>query len=159
MPTIAGNVESKSRKGNSIKVDGNWYGCFKSADLDHVEWKDDVKFSYEVKGDYRNIKGPVTTGAASSSPAASGGKPSGGFSNVGVELGHAANLAMRMMEQDNEVDAVGSTAYYKQFSVYTEDMYKLMKALRVKVSAPEYTSDVKPTAPKAPEVSDDEDLF
>ena len=156
MPTIAGKVESKSRKGNSIKVDGNWYGVFAAADLDHVNWKDDVKFSYEVKGDYRNIKGPVVTTAGGASAPSGGGKVVNG--NLGVELGHASNLAMRMMEQAGTAP-VGTTDYYKQFAEYTVDMYKVMQGLRAKVSAPDFSSDttksVKPDIVPIPAEEDD----
>jgi hypothetical protein len=146
MPTIQGKVESKSRKGNSIKIDGDWYGCFSPADLNHVEWKDEVKFSWEPKGEYKNIKGPVVVvgsdsgggGGSSAAPVRNG--------NLGVELGHASNLAMRMMEQNASLGcAVGSTDYYKKFAEYTVDMYRVMQGLRVKVSAPDFSSDAKMT--------------
>jgi hypothetical protein len=146
MPTIQGKVESKSRKGNSIKVDGEWYGCFSPADLSHVEWKDEVKFSWEAKGEYKNIKGPVVvTGADSGAGGSAPSKSPTRNGNLGVELGHASNLAMRMMEQATVCPEAGSTDYYKKFAEFTVDMYKVMQGLRTKVSAPDFTSDVKTT--------------
>ena len=158
METLSGKVESKSKKGNSIKVDGEWYSTFSSDDLDHVEWKDDVVFNWELaKGKYRNIKGKVRvsgSGAGTASPAAS----KGGWSNTGVELGHAANLAMRMMEQGTP-PTVGTPEYYKQFLKYTEDMYKLMKGVRAKVDAGEAVTGGD-TTPEATQVEEDEtELF
>jgi hypothetical protein len=62
---VEGVVESNSRDGKSIKVNGVWYSSFKPIDS-AVAWKDEVKFNCEEKekpsgGDpYRNIKGVVT---------------------------------------------------------------------------------------------------
>lgn len=162
MDKVTGNVESKSRKGNSIKVGGDWYSTFKSQDLDHINWKDDVEFLYEQKGEYKNIKGKVTktAGGGSVSNTSGGGKP---FSNLGVELGHASNLAMRMMEQEVEGAEVGTAAYFKQFVTYTDQMYKVMKSLRAKH---EIGEDPKPVIKEeskavkaAPVEEDDDDLF
>ena len=161
MPTIQGKVESKSRKGNSIKIDGDWYGCFSPADLNHVEWKDEVKFSWEAKGEYKNIKGPVVvtgadSGAGGSAPSASPVRNG----NLGVELGHASNLAMRMMEQNASLGCtIGSTEYYQKFAEYTVDMYKVMQGLRTKVSAPDFTSDVKKDVEPVPVDPAVEDIF
>ena len=159
MEKVAGKVESKSRKGNSIKVNGDWYSTFKAEDLSHVEWKDEVEFLYEQKGQYKNIKGRVTKtgssgGASNASNNSGGGGNRGGYSSVGVELGHAANLAMRMMEQVEEgvSPIVGTPEYYKQFIEYTESMYKVMKAVRAKVE-----SGGESPAP-APAKSDDSDI-
>lgn len=73
---------------------------------------------------------------AGSAPAKSGG--GGGYSSLGVEVGHASNLAMRMMEQDRMdcPHSVGSTEYYKLFIERTETVYKLMGGLKKKLGAP-----------------------
>jgi hypothetical protein len=101
---------------------------------------------------------------------ASGGSvsPSKSFKSntLGVELGHAANLAMQMLGQQGinlDGDGVGSPSYYKDFVTYTEQIKKLMSGLRAKyeagdsevtdfkakemppvgsVSAPEVTADI-----------------
>ena len=160
MSNVSGMVESKSRKGNSIKVDGDWYSTFKAEDLNHVNWKDNVVFAFEQKGEYKNIKGKVQrSGGSSASPAKSGG----GYSTLGVEMGHASNLAMRMMEQhmnanlDSAIE-IGSPEYYKQFLTYTETVYKLMRQLKAKHE--ESNEKVVPVATKSEktELSDD-DIF
>lgn len=164
MEIVKGNVASKSRKGNSIKVNDDWYSCYSASDLDHVNWKDDVEFMYEQKGKYKNIKGDVTV--TSKGGSSGGSKPSGGggYNNTGVELGHASNLAMRMMEQGwvNEAGpaAVGSPEYYKQFAEYTMGMYKVMKMLRGKVDAGELETTKSETKTPPPSTDiDDEDIF
>jgi len=158
MPTIQGKVESKSRKGNSIKIDGDWYGTFSPADLSHVEWKDEVKFSWEPKGEYKNIKGPVVVTGADSGAGSSPSSSPTRNGNLGVELGHASNLAMRMMEQASS-PTVGSTEYYRMFAEFTEDMYKVMQGLRAKVSAPDFTSDVVKKLDPEPVADPVEDIF
>lgn len=164
METIKGVVETKSRKGNSIKVGDDWYSTFKSADLDHIEWKDEVEFVYVQKGDFKNIKGRVqkVSGGGTATATSGGGKP---YSNLGVELGHASNLAMRMMEQSFSEDncpVVGTAEYYKQFMDYTEKMHKVMSAIRAKHESdgdatPVIKEESKPVK-ATPEVEDD-DLF
>ena len=162
MEIVKGNVASKSRKGNSIKVGDDWYSVYSAKDLEHVNWKDDVEFMYEQKGKYKNIKGDVTV--TSKGGSSGGSKPSGGsgFSNTGVELGHASNLAMRMMEQTERTLTVGSPEYYKQFADYTMGMYKVMKMLRGKVDAgdldPPKKEEPKPKSEDL-DFASDEDIF
>lgn len=165
MEKVTGVVESKSRKGNSIKVEGEWYSTYKSADLDHVNWKDTVEFLWEAKGEYRNIKGKVEKLSGGSAPASSGAaKPA--YSNLGVEVGHASNLAMRMMEQRGALadtaGVIGSPEYYREFTEYTVNMYKVMKAIRSKVESADHASKSAPKpAPKEPSSADVDvdDLF
>ena len=145
MNKVTGKVESMSKKGNSIKVGGEWYSVAPQAAstaLKGVQWKDEVEFLYEQKGQYKNIKGvvTVTSGAGHGVSGGSGGRASGGYSNLGVEVGHAANLAIQMMEQrlilTNDSVVVGSKDYYKDFAQYTLEMYKVMKGIRAKLEAP-----------------------
>ena len=99
---VSGVVESKSKKGNSIKVDGEWYGTFNASDLP-AEWKDNVTFEYNMDktGRYRNIvKGSVKVLDSAGASAVTGGGAAPRSNNMlGVELGHASNLAMRVTEQ------------------------------------------------------------
>jgi hypothetical protein len=140
MEVIEGAVQSKSRKGNSIKVNDEWYSTFDASDLDHVQWKDVVEFKWEAKGKYRNIKGAVrkvSSGGSSGGGSKASAKP---WSNVGVEIGHASNLAMRMMEQlQNDGEGghpeIGTAEYFRMFTMHTVNVYKVMKAIRSKVEA------------------------
>lgn len=76
MPTISGSVESKSRDGKSIKVQGNWYSCFLPVIIANANVGDLITFEYTEKPSadgarvYKNIKGvPQINGGASSGPA------------------------------------------------------------------------------------------
>ena len=157
MEIVKGIVASKSRKGNSIKVGDDWFSTFKSEDLDHVNWKDEVEFMYETKGKYKNIKGRVEVKSGGSAPVESKG---GGYSNLGVEIGHASNLAMRMMEQGDFKDEVGSAWYFKRFAEYTKDMYKVMQVIRKNIERGD-NEDKEPvkTKPKVEADVDMDDIF
>lgn len=160
MEAVKGAVESKRRDGKGIKVEGEWYSVFSASDLSHVDWKDEVEFLYDQKGRYRNIKGKVTVvgkgGGASASGGASAPKRSVGYSNLGVELGHASNLAMRMMEQAKwSGDDVGTAEYFKEFVDYTEKVYRVMAALRGKYEG----RPVAGIADDLPSTEEMEDLF
>lgn len=138
MEKVTGLVESKSRKGNSIKVNGEWYSVFSSADMP-AEWKDTVDFLWEPDktGAYKNIKKgtiKVLSGGDSGAPSGSSGYTPPKFNNLGVELGHAANLAMEMTLQSSHggEGQVGSTEMYKFWMEHTDNIYKMMKGLRAK---------------------------
>ena len=139
MPTITGKVESMRRDKKGVKVNGEWYSSFNA--ISGVEWKDEVEFEFEQKGRYNNIKGAVrklgSGGGGSNSGKYSGsGNRSTGYSNVGVEVGHASNLAMRMMEQRIQMEdniEIGSTDYYKMFMEDTKNVHKIMTALRASI--------------------------
>lgn len=154
MDTVTGVVSAVKRDGKAICVDDNWYSSWDA--ISGVNKGDSVVFNYIKKGQYNNIKGKVrveNSGVGSNSPA----RPA--YSNLGVEMGHASNLAMRMIEQyidsGNELE-VNSPAYWKLFMEYTTNMYEVMK--RLKASKEEAQQSVKPTPSKS-EVSDDEDIF
>lgn len=68
MSTISGKVESKSRNGTGIKVQGNWYNGSPST-LAAIEWKDMVTITVDGK----NIISAQKDGGESAAPAASGG--------------------------------------------------------------------------------------
>jgi len=87
MPTISGSVESKSRDGKSIKVQGNWYSCFLPVIIANANVGDAITFEYTEKPSadgsrvYKNIKGVPQInggGGAPSAPAhahSNGGQP------------------------------------------------------------------------------------
>jgi hypothetical protein len=82
--------------------------------------------------------------------------------NLGVEVGHASNLAMRVMEMKTSLPSVaGTTDFYKDFIKETETIYKLMKGLKVKLGDAPAPSPVVETSPKKEEkapVEETEDL-
>lgn len=132
METVSGKVESKSRKGNSIKVNGEWYGTFSADELAHVNWKDEVVFNYVTKGDYRNIKGKVRV--SSSGGPASSASSSRGNSMLGVELGHASKLAMdaTIARYSNHTSNICTPEFFKEWLKNTETVHGVMKGLRAK---------------------------
>lgn len=152
MSTITGKVESMRRDKKGVKVNGEWYSSFNP--ISGVEWKDEVEFEFEQKGRYNNIKGAVrklgSGGGGNNSGQYSGaGNRSYGYSNVGVEVGHASNLAMRMMEQrissEDNIE-IGSTEYFKMFMEDTKNVHKIMTALRASIEKgdkPEPKSEVQ----------------
>jgi hypothetical protein len=160
LKTVSGVVASKSRKGNSIKVGDDWYSTFNASDLSHVNWKDTVSFSYVLKGEYRNIKGKVKITATDDSP-----KSKGGYSNLGVELGHASKLAMDMSTHKFAADDVGSPEFYKFWMNETQTIHKAMSALRTRMAEPKAEAKeeviVKKTEPEdTPTMAvTEEDLF
>jgi len=131
MPNVTGTVQSKSRKGNSIQVDGEWYSVYAAADMP-ADWKDEVSFNWDFdkSGKYRNIaKGTVKVLNSGGGGARTVSK---GFSNLGVELGHASNVAKDMAIAKFPASEVGSTAFYKFWLDETQKVYDLMKGLRTK---------------------------
>lgn len=102
---------------------------------------------------------------SSTAPAVASAAPkSGGYSSLGVEVGHASNLAMRMMEQgDTHRGDIGSPEYYRQFAQYTQDVYKLMAGIKKKLGAapeeaPAPKVEDKPEAAPEPVAAVEDDL-
>jgi len=156
METISGTVEAVRKDRKGLCINDVWYSSW---DALSVGKGDEVVFNYaEVeKGGrtFRNIKGKVRVSGKATPK--SGGSYSKGYSNIGVELGHAANLAMRMMEQiPHPRSEVGSTDYMTQFSKFTHDMYQVMKGMRDVIENPQ-----NPVAKSETTDKDDEedDLF
>lgn len=124
METITGVVESVRKDRKGMCVNGQWYSSW---DALSVNTGDEVLFNYVEKGTFKNIKGKVRV-TGSKPVTSSGGGKSGGYSNLGVEIGHAANLAMEMMKQDKiELD---SEEYYGTFATRTVSMFNAMKEIR-----------------------------
>ena len=157
MEMYKGSVASKSKKGNSMKGDdGEWYSLFAAEDF-KGEWKDQVEFlwEYDKSGKYRNIKkgSMKVTGDSGSSYT-----PPKKFNNLGVELGHAANLAMTLtLAGDFEP---GSKDMYKFWMEHTDNVYKMMKGIRARYEEPakEVKEAVAPS-PVAKEAVTEDDLF
>lgn len=173
MSKVTGKVESMRRDRKGVKVDGQWYSSF--SPITDVEWKDEVEFEYEQKGKYANIKGTVRKLASSGGSGNSGGNAGrggsvSGYSSLGVELGHASNLAMRMMEQRGAGSVggtldVGSAEYYKQFMEDTKNIFKVMKGMRAWAETDDGAKEKPRASPVKSEEPDvnfggvDEDIF
>lgn len=141
MAMVNGVVEGVSTKFEGkvgILVNGKWYNT-------KTEWApsplpnkgDNVSFDDGGKNFIKKLK--VTGGA----PAAGSG---GGYgkANIGIEVGHASNLAMRMMEQwvnQETLDDnwIGSEEYFKMFTDNTLTIYRLMQGIRKSVERGEGT--------------------
>lgn len=159
-----GVVEAVSTKFDkySVLVDGEWYRTkmewakVKPNRGDTIEFDDGgSKFLSKVK--------IVSAGSGSSGGTAGSAKPD---YNLGVELGHASNIALRvinkMIDTGNLEAPVGSTDYYKAFVEQTETVYEIMKGLKNKHSGKPVLKTDTPSAPKTvAEVTDltEDDLF
>ena len=170
METVSGTITAVRKDRKGFQIDNNdWYSSW---DPVTAERGDNVVFNYVQKGQYKNIKGKVNvSGSTGSAPVKAGGAKPNNF-NLGVELGHAANLAQRVLEVmycEDQLDAadveVGSPKYWAIFNEQTLRAYKVMKALRKKVEGgseedevPEVTVKVA-APPPTPAPEDVEDLF
>lgn len=78
MNKLSGEVTNVSRDGKRVQVDGSWYSAFASSQMPSggVSVGDWVNFTYVQKGEYNNIKGSVTKGAAPASRPTTGAAPS-----------------------------------------------------------------------------------
>lgn len=63
---VSGVVQAKTGNGKSIKVNGDFYGAYRTTELDGINKGDNVSFEYEFSkcGKWRNIKGDITVSAA-----------------------------------------------------------------------------------------------
>jgi hypothetical protein len=165
MGVQSGTVEAVSTKFDKLSVLVNevWYSTkqefaeewtYKPEKGDLIQFDDGgKKFLKKVN---KLGSGEVTGGSVS---------PSKSFKSntLGVELGHAANLAMTMTLKAYPPESIGTPEFYKTFVEYTEQCKKLMSGLRAKheggdsevtdfkakemppvgsVSAPEVTADI-----------------
>lgn len=154
METVSGTVTAvrKDKKGFQVD-DGEW---FSSWDPVSVNRGDSVVFNYKTKGSFKNVAGKIRIDTSAAPAPKSGGRKD---YNLGVELGHAANLAQRVMEVmycEDQMDAseveVGSAKYWATFSEQTLRAYKVMRALRSKVEGGDDTPDESPVESKPAEV-------
>jgi hypothetical protein len=141
MAMVKGLVENVSTKWDkySIQVNGAWYGT--KMEWAHVQpSKGDLVEFDDGGGKYTKNLSIVTKGAGgtygSPKPSA-GGK--GGYSNLGVELGHAANLAIQIALAGGT--EAGSTDFYKAFAQNTRKCYAIMKGLREEFENPAETPE------------------
>lgn len=154
---VIGIVEAKAVKGmnTSILIGGEWYSSYKGAGLASVEKGSTVDFLWkpDAKGmGFRNIiASTVKNLGGSASPAPAGGPARAytpaakAYSTLGVELGHASNLAMEMcLKMDKDITP-GTDEFYKAWVHHTDKIFTIMQKIRAskeKAEAP---------AAKAPE--------
>jgi hypothetical protein len=134
METVTGQVDAVRKDGKGLCIDDVWYSSWDGL---QVSKGDTVVFNYVKKGQYNNIKGKVRV--SSGGPAPSSSAPAKKDFNLGVEMGHASNLAMRMMEQtlmhsfppeQEQALEVGSDEYFRKFMEYTDNIYEIMKRMK-----------------------------
>jgi hypothetical protein len=160
MTQHTGIIEFVSHKYDkyAIKLEGQegWYNT-KQEYADEWDYKpkqgDEVTFDDGGKKYFSKHK--VLKQSAGVAP--SGGKSKGGgWSNVGVEVGHASNLAMRVMEQRlagvASEPTVGSTEYWKQFAQDTMKIHGLMAKIKDSVEGKTEAVPAKEAEPAQPEV-------
>ena len=163
MAMVKGKVEAVSTKFDkySVLVNDTWYAT-------KMEWakvkpnKGDIIMFDDKGGKFLTKVKVLDEASPGSAPSAGGGRYS---DNLGVELGHASNIAIRGMAQiDPETLVPFSKDWYQVFVKETENIYKIMKGLRNKYSGQpvvEVKSEAKePEEEKevTPEVTE-EDLF
>lgn len=159
METISGVVDAVRKDRKGLCINDVWYSSWDALTCNKG---DEVVFNSVAKGRFNNIKGKVNVASSGGGGSASRGPSGGGYSNLGVELGHASNLAMRMMEQEKwDVEMVGSKEYFSAFTKYTMDVYKVMKHIRESVStkSESETKTATPTKSSDDEDNDGDDLF
>ena len=117
MPTISGSVESKSRDGKSIKVQGNWYSCFLPVIIANANVGDAITFEYTEKPSadgsrvYKNIKGVPQInsngggGAATPAHAHSNGGPSVSNNRIEAKQGDVKVHTQRSIVRSHAITA------------------------------------------------------
>lgn len=127
--TIKGTVESKRKDGTAIKVNGEWYSAYKAIDLDHVNWKDEIEMDFVRKGRFLNVKGrPKVLSSGGGASGSSAPTARAGFSNAGVEVGHAWNSAVQIVLSTN--DASSTEDIIQECAVVAARVYAVCSSLR-----------------------------
>lgn len=157
MSTVKGVVEAVSTKYGkfSVMVNDTWYGT-------KMEWCDDTSIQKGDTIEFDNgggkfLKKVKRVSASSHGATPVSGSKSSGYSNIGVELGHASKLGFDVAIKLAEA---GSPEFYKLFIEHTENVYKIMKSLRAKYEAGDTpkVEKAEPT-PKEETPAPDEDIF
>ena len=139
MAIVTGVVEAVSTKFDkySIQVGGTWYST--KMEWAKVQPERGAEVSFDNGGGkfMKNVK--IISGGSGGSAGGSAGPAKGGFSTLGVELGHAANLAMQVSLQGSP-GSPGTPEFYKFFVEQTQTIFKVMKGLRKHYEEGEDTS-------------------
>jgi hypothetical protein len=128
MSTVNGTVEAISTKYGkfSIMVNDNWYGTKQEWAPNPLPNRGDVvEFDDGGKNFLKKLRIKSSGGGTTPSAAPAGGKR---FSTLGVELGHAANLAMEATLA--QVDPTKEEEFWKAFDRNTDIAFKLMQRKR-----------------------------
>lgn len=140
MALVTGTIEAVSHKFDkfSINVNGEWYSTKQEwAPSPEPNKGDTVSFDNGGKKFIKKLKVVGSGGAPSSSGGTGYSKP-----NLGIEVGHASNLAMRVLEMkvaDNVIDANDDETLYKLFTEHTQNIYRLMQGIRKSIETGEAT--------------------
>ena len=167
MSTVTGTIEAVSTKYDkfSVLVDGTWYGTKQEWAPDPLpKTGDKITFDNGGKKFLSKCKVMGSGGGGGAAPQGGGGKNNW---NLGVEVGHASNLAMRVTEmalREGDLEtAVGSEDFYRFFIKQSKDIYKLMAALKKSIDSEESSAALlegeKEARNKPKSEVSDKDLF
>ena len=132
---VTGTVEAISTKYDkfSIMVNDIWYGT-KQEYADNFKALpnrgDSVEFD---NGGKKFLSKLVIVGASASSGSPSSPAAKAPYSNLGMTLGHASNIGIKIALAGDTV--VGSTEFYSSFINSTETVHKIMTNLNLKHAA------------------------
>ena len=133
MAEVTGTVEvamNPNKYGKfSILVNEKWYNTNPEWIVNKPVKGDTVIFDDGGKTYIKNLR--ITGGSHGHSPAPAKAA-TGGYSTLGVELGHAANIATQMAINSFTASEMGSTEYYDFFVTHTEKVFEIMSALKYK---------------------------
>tara|TARA_R110000772_G_scaffold241063_1_gene353336 strand:+ start:212 stop:745 length:534 start_codon:yes stop_codon:yes gene_type:complete len=149
-----GTIEAISHKFDKFAIlhEEKWYNTKKEyaaewpvqpAVGDEISWDDGgKKYLGKMKIVKKNSAAPA--GGMSNPPAG------GGYSNIGVEIGHASKLAMDIALQQAQIGMyeVGSTDFYKAWAKETLKVHGFMTKLKAK--AANTPAPVVETVPEEP---------
>ncbi len=167
MAQVTGVVEKKNVKlmNTSLLIAGEWYSSFKGAGLDNVDEGDTVDFLWNPDkkgGGFKNIVATTVKVLAKGSgavPSVRAANPISAapykkeYSTLGVELGHASNLAMEMCLH-TEIE-VGTDEFYKAWVHHTDKIFTIMQKIRASKEAVAVSAKVMPPKPE-PVTKEDE---
>lgn len=136
-----------------LEGDPTWYGTKQEWNKCDCVVGDTIEFDDGGKNYFKNARitgkasGPVSAGSHAPK---SGGKT---WNNVGVEVGHASNIATQMALKHFDQNMIGSKEYYKFFLEQTRLVYKVVGQLRKEAEDGAFDAPVEAAsaAPVAPE--------
>ena len=162
---VTGVVEAKAVKGmnTSILIGGEWYSSYKGVGLASVEkgstvdflWKPDAKgmgFKNIIASTVKNLGEPTTPVGAASTGKAYTPPARKEYSTLGVELGHASNLAMELTLNKWTFNGAepASDEFYREWIHHTDKIFTIMQKIRASkegVAAPSAVV-AKPATPE-----------